>query len=540
MNKLMKNKFTIKMILVLIVSVSISFTKTKNDEYFKWKDAEILYQKKDYENALKIYLEIFNQNSTSYEYLKKIKLILNQKKEYSLLIDCYMKFIKSTLNEKLLFEAETDLIEIKIWNKDISWVDDLYKLEKKYENKKNNIYKYEFILLRIAKNKQTSNAYEFIRFIRKKYNKPIFFSRKLISIFKDDSKYEESINESIIYITESKKINKISSITKNLILDQMFESLNIILNQSKLNNNYLPISNKQFHSNLFFNLNQKIEYDYSRIEYIINIYNRLINLDIRIEDSLFELSDIYLNIYSDLDSAFSILNKLETKSKKNYYDKLKAKQSNILISKGYLDSALTLISSNDSKFENYKSNKNVDIKKLEILLYKGDYNKFIQHLNLLIDNVQADKNSMNDLLELKMISLYFENDREKFEKYSNVLFKIKMNKSFESIIELVNLINDENILISELAHFQYSIIELQKGNIENTLTLIEEMKNKTVYSEISMVMYAEIEDRINNNYKEAIKFYEKILEKFPDTIHKENILKRLNELNDLIIEEYEL
>ena len=68
-----------------------------------------------------------------------------------------------------------------------------------------------------------------------------------------------------------------------------------------------------------------------------------------------------------------------------------------------------------------------------------------------------------------------------------------MNKSFESIIELINLINDENILISELAHFQYSIIELQKGNIENTLTLIEEMK-QTVYSEISMVLYAEIED----------------------------------------------
>ena len=48
------------------------------------------------------------------------------------------------------------------------------------------------------------------------------------------------------------------------------------------------------------------------------------------------------------------------------------------------------------------------------MLYKGDYNKFIKHLNLIIDNLQADKNSMNDLLELKMISLYFEEDKEKF------------------------------------------------------------------------------------------------------------------------------
>ena len=115
-----------------------------------------------------------------------------------------------------------------------------------------------------------------------------------------------------------------------------------------------------------------------------------------------------------------------------------------------------------------------------------------------------------------------------------------MNKSFESIVDLIGLINDENILISELAHFQYALIELQKGNIENTQNLINEMKNKTVYSEISLVINAEIEDRINKNYKNAIKFYEKILEDFPDTIYKENILKRLNELNELVIEEYEL
>ena len=56
MNKLMKNKLIVKLILILTLIVSISFAKTKNDEYFKWKDAEILYQKKDYDNALKIFL----------------------------------------------------------------------------------------------------------------------------------------------------------------------------------------------------------------------------------------------------------------------------------------------------------------------------------------------------------------------------------------------------------------------------------------------------------------------------------------------------
>ena len=34
--------------------------------------------------------------------------------------------------------------------------------------------------------------------------------------------------------------------------------------------------------------------------------------------------------------------------------------------------------------------------------------------------------------------------------------------------------------------------------------------------------------------------YEKILEDFPNTIYKEDIIKRLNELNKLIMEDYEL
>ena len=55
---------------------------------------------------------------------------------------------------KLLFEAETDLIEIKIWNKDQSWINDLYALEQKYQDQKNNIFKFEFLLLKISKNKK--------------------------------------------------------------------------------------------------------------------------------------------------------------------------------------------------------------------------------------------------------------------------------------------------------------------------------------------------------------------------------------------------
>ena len=184
---------------------------------FYGKRQRYIFNKK-YDDALKIYLDIFEKNPTSYEYLKKIKIIQSQKQEYDVLISCYNNFINNTLNMKLLFEAETDLIEIKIWNKDQSWINDLYDLEQKYQDQKNNIFKFEFLLLKISKNKKISYAYDFIKYIRKKYDVPDFFSRKLISIFKDEKKFKHSIDESIIFLTESKKIITLVQFPKILLL----------------------------------------------------------------------------------------------------------------------------------------------------------------------------------------------------------------------------------------------------------------------------------------------------------------------------------
>ena len=322
------------------------------------------------------------------------------------------------------------------------------------------------------------------------------------------------------------------------------QNLDIIIKNSLVYDNYLPFTNKQLSSNIFFNLNQKKIYETKEIEYVIGIYNKLIQNKIREDDSLLNLSEIYQIIYADLDSAYTLLTKLDQKANINIFKKEMIKKSEILISKGYVDSALKIIRQGEKRINRFTVSDNnsndINIKNLEISLLKGDYQVFNKQLDSLINSMESNTEKYNELLELKLISLYFSKDIINFKKYSNILYKIKMNKGFESMIDLVELMNDENILISELAHFQYALIELQKGNLENTKKLIEQMKMKTVYSEISLVINAEIEDRVYKNYKKAIKYYEDILEKFPNTIYKENILNRLNEINKFIIEEYDL
>ena len=245
-----------------------------------------------------------------------------------------------------------------------------------------------------------------------------------------------------------------------------------------------------------------------------------------------------------MDSAYKILDELQYNSSKiEIQIQTMIMKSDILISKGYLDSSLKLINQSQNLIEKYyKKGKNYEarFKNIEILLYKGDYSKINLEIDSLIYNLELENKNYNDLLELKMITLFFNKHIEQFKKYTSIQYKLKMNKSFESMLELIDLINSDNILISELSQFQYALIEFQKGNINNTQKIISDMNTNTVYHEIALVLNAEIEDYINQNYKDAIELYEKIIQMYPDSIYKEDILKRLNEIYKIIDSELEL
>ena len=162
----MKNNITI--FKIIMIYITFGFCTAMQNEYELWKKAEILNHQKNKDEALELYLELFQKNQTNYEALTKIKEILIEKENYPLIRDCYNQYINSTLNTKHKFEAEVELLEIKIWSEDISWINDLYALEEKYTSDQNKKNKLEFILHELFKNKQIEEGYDFVLYIRKK------------------------------------------------------------------------------------------------------------------------------------------------------------------------------------------------------------------------------------------------------------------------------------------------------------------------------------------------------------------------------------
>ena len=553
----MKNKLLFKYIILILISQIFSNEGNINSTELL-KTADKLEKINQIDDALKIYIQLFNINKANPSYFKKIKKILLEKKKYEELIVIYKQHIDNFNTSKDVFLIEVELLEIKIWNNSNDWEIYLNDLINKYiinterynyGIKKNKL---KYIIQQLTKNKKNDEAYELVKKIRKFFKEQLnennlnknnlseqdtsFLSREMISIFSNNKQYKKAIEESILFLKSNPKNN----FYKTTLKEQIITFGNkIIKNRKKINFNF-PITNKQFNANTFFNYQALEIYNQEDINYMINIYNEMIKNDIAKNEAKLELANINYNILNDLDNAYKLYSELENKNTQIGFEAT-INKIDILIKKGYIDSAsvsirkkIDEIQKNSFIHEKEKILNDLNYKNIQTLFYKGDYMKMKEALDTFIENTKLQNKNLNDLLEIKNISLFFNEDEKNFKKYSSIQYKIKMNKDFEAMSGLIQLINSENILISELAQFQYALIQIKKGNIKEAQSIIESISNKTIFSEISLIINAEIEDHMKNNYEKSIKLYENFLNKYPNSIYKENIRKRLNLINDLM------
>ena len=551
---MMNNKILFQYIVLSLIINSLIANNVNSHELLKTADK--LEKINQVDDALTIYMQLFYTNQSNPVYFKKIKKIVLENKAYEELIPIYKQYINNLNSSEDKFLNEIELLEIKIWNQSINWEEYLIEIIDKYilNNQEYNYgikkNKFKYIIQRLIKNEQKNKAYELVIGIRKYFKKElknnnskqnnlsykdtIFLAREMISIFSKDKQYKNAIEESILFLKNNQKNH-----FYNTLKEQIFIFSDKIIEKKAIIDFDFPITNKQFNANTFFNYKSLKKYNADDINYVINVYNELIQHDIAKNESKLKLADINYHILNDLDNAYQLYNQLETKNIDVSF-KASINKIDILITKGYLDSASVLIKNNLEKIATlgfvYKKDQIITDfhnKNIQILFYKGQYLEMKENLDLLIDNTKLENKYLNDLIEIKNIVLFFNQDQESFKKYSSIQHKIKMNKDFEATFELIQLINSENILISELSQFQYALIQIKKGNIKEAQTIISSMSHKTIFSEIALIINAEIEDHLNKNYENSIKLYEELLNKYPSSMYKENIRKRLNIINEL-------
>ena len=360
-NKMMKNKLyyiITHFIILLLINISASKDNTNIKQLIN--TAEQLEKINKNNQALEIYLKLFDIDKTNKHLFKKIKKILINKKDYEELILIYNQYLNSLNNSQDKFSIEMDLLEIKIWNNSNNWeiyLDDIfnrYILNNKdnYGIKKN---KTKYIIQKLIKNELHNKSYEIVKNIRNyfknelienslignnlSYKDTIFLSKDMISVFSKEKQYQKAIEESILYLKNNPKNH-----FYNIIKDEMFNFCDQIIKSAITNNFNFPITNKQFNANTFLNYQIPKKINQNNINYIINIYNNLIKNNIVKNEAKLRLANIQYKFFDDLDNAYKLYSELDNKQiNKIINHKAAIKKIDILIKKGYLDSAFVLI-----------------------------------------------------------------------------------------------------------------------------------------------------------------------------------------------------
>ncbi|MBI9071817.1 MAG: tetratricopeptide repeat protein [Melioribacteraceae bacterium] len=166
----------------------------------------------------------------------------------------------------------------------------------------------------------------------------------------------------------------------------------------------------------------------------------------------------------------------------------------------------------------------------KILFWKGKFNESLKSISHLTTNLAG--NNANDALELEMIINTFKRDSLNLAKYANAELLIAQNNFEKAETELKLLTENKNLfLLNDFAAFKYSEILITLNNFKSAIIVLEKIAENeifTAFSDKGLYLLALTYENGIEDKETALKVYEKLLEKFPNSLYLNKSRKKIN------------
>ena len=170
------------------------------------------------------------------------------------------------------------------------------------------------------------------------------------------------------------------------------------------------------------------------------------------------------------------------------------------------------------------------MKLAQIYFYHNQSADLDSLLTLLIDKVQPANDKLNDILELASVTISLKNSPEVLEEYSDIQLKIHQGKRSEAIESLTELCAGEDQILVGMMRYQLAHLLLLQGKIPEAQETALTIPAESSFAVYGLILWSEIEDRINHRPSTAIDGYLEFLETYPNSIYYDDIRLRLREL----------
>ena len=202
----------------------------------------------------------------------------------------------------------------------------------------------------------------------------------------------------------------------------------------------------------------------------------------------------------------------------------------IYIAKGDLSSAQEVLNEYkiDIRIKNY--HEDIIIKQAQLYFLKGEYDSITTHLKNDDNKISIDNEQYNDLLDIRSLLAYFKDLPDEFLPFTTIQLKLHRNKREEAIEQLLEYINFFDNSLLDLIQYQTAYLLFLQGDFSKALEVSDIINGESVYTELSIILKAEIYDYMLNDLNLAIDNYLLFLEKYPNSIYYDKVRIRIREL----------
>ena len=528
-----------------LLSYSLTYSKERGDDLFSQLEVLesfiLLNQESEWENLLSAVVDsnINAQGSVilivnrliSLQKINEAKDVILKYREVSGDIYFYSLQLSNFLNMSMLYKESSNelLLYLRENPTQINFISNRFM---SFPNDAKTNSEVEDVLLR-SKVSGSSKILSDLYLKQKRYDESYSILREL-----DSPEYIFDFIKDIVIV---KEYSLAITVLKDLIAgtnDQtikkkaIFEISKIIEIQSiRTTVNELNIANFYFKSPLlnsdFINLDEDRAQD---LEYSISIYDSL-GINNNNIDAMLRLADLRYLVLGDLDGAMNTYNEILEKSRRRaQLFRASSRVIDINISKGDLEGARASI--NNAKAIDMSNDQRIELglKEIQINFYSYLYTEAKNLAKDLLTKTEMNHHLYNDILSFLHISIVFEGHNDAINLFSEAQFKLKQNKRTESIRILEQLSDYSDETIATLVKYQLSFLWYLHGDYTKSLVIAAQIDGDDIYSELALILMAEINEIALEDVVSAIELYLKFINKFPRSIFYDEIRIHLREL----------
>ena len=362
------------------------------------------------------------------------------------------------------------------------------------------------------------------------------FSLMINNYLDEENLYDFSID--MILVEEFEYAEKIlghllKSNNKNMVELSIYQLATILESQADLKISQLPISDK-FIQNSFLkinHMNNHLNLKSNSITNAIVMYDSLIANFNNVE-AKFKLTKLTSLINRDYEQSITDFEYLEKRAKSKdiqFLSSIEIIDLNILnnnIDKILIDKIQTY----KRKYKNDEYQALLDLKLNLIYFYNKDFEAVSKNLKNKLKEISKESPYYNDYLDGMMLLMLFNNNYDELSILSDAFLSMAQGDIDIALKILADLKESKNQVASNLSSYYRSYIYTYNANYE---LAIEEMKlidGDDIFSQLSKLLLAEINDYITDDVNQAIDIYLYFLENYESSIYYEDIRLRLREL----------